>query len=263
MVIRGVTLRRDPAREQCFAVVHLRSELRRSNDMSEVSRRETLHRNFNNEVQSLEIAAQTLVDFPDAPWELRLQLARQCWDETRHAHLCFHRFTAMGGYKGEFPIANHEWSVVCMLDSLPARLAIQNRTFESGSIDALQLGIDPFKEVGDERTAEVIDTITADEIQHVRFANQWLKRMSQEDPRVLLKVASAIAYLERVNATFAPKEGDVDIEGREYSVVRPRIPTNIADRRRADFTEAEIAEISRKKHSGAMAPEYETGGLKS
>ena len=134
MIIRGVPLRCDPAREQSFTIVHLRSELRRSTDGPEVWR-EALHEEFNNEVQNLEVAAQSLADFPEAPWELRLQLARQCWDETRHARFYFQRFEAMGGHKGEFPIINRQWSVACMLDSLPARLAIQNRTFEGGSID--------------------------------------------------------------------------------------------------------------------------------
>src|SRR5262249_48749317 len=91
VVIRGVALRRSPAREACFTVAQLHSEMRVSNDMSEASRRDLLHREWNQEVLSLEIAAQSLVDFPDAAWELRLSLARQCWDETRHARLRFRR----------------------------------------------------------------------------------------------------------------------------------------------------------------------------
>ena len=45
---------------------------------------EFLHRQMNEEVNSLEIAARNLADFPDADWELRLAIARQCWDEARH-----------------------------------------------------------------------------------------------------------------------------------------------------------------------------------
>ena len=82
--VRGVTLHRDPAREPCFTVVHLHKDLHDYDDMSETSRRQRLHRHMHNEMQTLEIAAQGLADFPEAPWELRLQLARQCWDEARH-----------------------------------------------------------------------------------------------------------------------------------------------------------------------------------
>src|SRR5882672_4859758 len=90
-VVRGVTLRRDPARESCFTVVQLHTELHDHLGMSDVSRRQRLHRHMHNEMQTLEIAAQGLVDFPDAPWELRLQLARQCWDESRHSAILYRR----------------------------------------------------------------------------------------------------------------------------------------------------------------------------
>src|SRR5262249_25070143 len=148
------------------------------NDMSEVSRRQRLHRHMHNEMQSLEIAAQSLADFPDAPWDLRMQLARQCWDETRHTMLLHRRLLELGGRKGEFPVMNYEWSVTLMSDSLAARLALQNRTFEGGEMDLLRQLVERWKEVGDERTAEMLGGILADEIQHVRFANQWLKRMA-------------------------------------------------------------------------------------
>ena len=136
--VRGIRLRRDPARETCFTVVYSLTEMRSSNIKTPIAQREFLHRDVNNEVQSLEIAAQTLVDFPDAPWELRLSLARQCWDETRHAKLYYERLREMGGYKGEFPVTNHEWGVACLIRSLPARLTIQNRAFEAGSLDVFQ-----------------------------------------------------------------------------------------------------------------------------
>src|SRR5262249_17227269 len=153
---RGVTLRRDPAREACFEVVHLHNEMHDYNDMSETSRRQRLHRHMHNEMQSLEIAAQCLVDFPDAPWELRMQLARQCWDETRHAMPLCRRLRELGGRKGEFPVMNYEWSVTLMCDSLAARLALQNRTFEGGEMDLLKQLVDRWREAGDDKTAELL-----------------------------------------------------------------------------------------------------------
>ncbi|MBA0086017.1 MAG: hypothetical protein HRJ53_13545, partial [Acidobacteria bacterium Pan2503] len=82
--VKGMTLRRDPAREGCFKVVHTDTELVEYPGMTDISRRERIHRHMNNETGAIEIAAQCLIDFPEAPWELRLQLARQCWDESRH-----------------------------------------------------------------------------------------------------------------------------------------------------------------------------------
>src|SRR4051812_43347684 len=119
-VVYGVTLRRDPAREPSYQILHLHRDLEALDLDVETRKRERIYRDRNSEVQTLEIAAQCLVDFPEAPWDLRLELARQCWDEARHAALLDRPLRAAGSWKGEFPIANLDWSVVCMLDSLPA-----------------------------------------------------------------------------------------------------------------------------------------------
>ena len=152
-----MTLRRDPAREACFTVVDLHKDLWDYDDMSDVSRRQRLHRHMHNEMQNIEISAQSLVDFPEAPWELRLQIARQCWDEVRHTRLCYERLKELGGRKGEFPVMNFEWGVVCMVDTLPGRLALQNRTFEAGEMDLFRELIGRWRQEGDETTAGMME----------------------------------------------------------------------------------------------------------
>jgi uncharacterized ferritin-like protein (DUF455 family) len=247
VLVRGVRLRGGPAREPSFVIAQVHTEMRASTDMSDASQRDILHREYNQEVLSVEIAAQSLVDFPDAAWDLRMCLARQCWDETRHAWLRFRRLRELGGYKGEFPIINQEWGVVCMLDSLPARLAVQNRTFEAGSLDGLPASIQSWTDVGDDRTAEITASILADEIQHVRFGNSWLKQLTKEDPRVLLKLAAAMEYLEATIAALSPRAADRSVDGVDLVTVKRDVRTNAADRRAAGFTEEEIAAVLRQE----------------
>jgi uncharacterized ferritin-like protein (DUF455 family) len=257
--IRGVTLRRDPAREPCFAVVQLHKELHDYDDMSEVSRRQRLHRHMHNEMQTLEIVAQGLVDFPGAPWELRLQMARQCWDETRHALILYRRLRELGGRKGEFPVMNYEWGVTQLLDSLSARLAVQNRTFEGGEMDLLRQQCDMWTQAGDPQTAAVMDGLLADEVQHVRYANRWLKQMAKENPRTLLQVAAGVRLLQKVTAGLAPEAGEVNAVGvnlTEFTHVE--VLTNVDDRRLAEFTDQEIAELLRKEGFGSLV-ESSTG----
>jgi hypothetical protein len=249
-VVRGVTLRADPSREPCFRIVHDASELADYPDMSEVSRRQRLHKHMHNEMQSLEMAAQSLADFPDAPWELRMCLARQCWDEHRHSRLLYRRLQEIGGYKGEFPVMNYEWSVTCMMDSIWARIAVQNRTFEGGEIDLLKRLVRMWEEAGDPVTAELLEGILADEIQHVRFSNTWFKRMSREDPTVLLKLASGVNFVKSVVKALEPQPGEtnavgVDMTGFEHVEVL----ANVDDRRLAGFTEGEITEILRQEEA--------------
>jgi len=248
MEVRGVTLRRDPAREPCFRVVHLYSELRRSVDFSYESQLEKLHREYNTETQGMEIAAQSLVDFPSAPWELRMELARQCWDESRHARLYYRRLVAKGGHKGEFPVANHEWCVACVFDSVVGRLAVQNRTFEGGTMDSMRKAVGLWREIGDPETADMIDQILADEVQHVRYANQWIRYLGRKNPSVLLKVAAAISELKRISAALRPRPGEFSINGVDLvGVPQPSVRANTEDREHADFSAEEISEVVRQQ----------------
>jgi uncharacterized ferritin-like protein (DUF455 family) len=252
-IIRGVALHRDPAREPCFTVVELHKDLHDYDDMSDVSRRQRLHRHMHNEMQTLEIVAQGLADFPDAPWELRMQLARQCWDESRHSAILYRRLREMGGRKGEFPVMNYEWGVTQLLNSLPARLAVQNRTFEGGEMDLLRQQHGMWSQAGDDQTASIMDALLADEVQHVRYANRWLKQMARENPRILLQVAAGVQLLQKITVGLAPEAGEVNAVGvnlTEFTHVE--VITNVDDRRLAEFTDAEIAELLRKEGFGSL-----------
>jgi len=254
-VVRGVTLRADPAREPCFKVVSDAADLADYADMSEIARRQRLHKHMHNEMQSLEMSAQSLADFPDTPWEVRMGLARQCWDEMRHTRLLYRRLQEIGGCKGEFPVMNYEWSVTCMMDSVSARLAIQNRTFEGGEIDLLRHLVKMWREAGDEATAELLDGILVDEIQHVRYANAWFKRMSREDPTVLLKLASAVSFLRSVTQAFTPRPGEVNAAGVNLTgFEHVEMLLNVEDRMRAGFSEREIDQIQRQETQLRVTP---------
>jgi hypothetical protein len=258
--VYGVTLCADPMREPCFTVAQRDADMAEWPDsMSEIARRERLHRHMNNETGAMEIAAQMLVDFPETPWELKIELARQTADESRHVMSLYRRLKELGGFKGEFPIGNFEWCLTNLCDSIEARLAIQNRTFEAGQMDLLGTLRNVWRAVNDERTAEVLEHILADEINHVRFANRWIKRLAQANPRVLLRVAVAMRMFAEVNAALAIQAGeknsvDVDLSYKQHRT----IGINVDDRRNADFTDAEIDEILRQSGMSAIADARKT-----
>ena len=224
----GVELRADPAREPCFNVVHHQSEMVNYDGPSLESQREKLHTDVSNEIQSIEIAASAIAEFPDAPWPVRMELARQCWDEARHAALYMRQLLKKGGWKGEYPIINQEWGVVCRFDTLAARVAIQNRIFEGGSLDNSVEVVDFFADLGDPETAEVVAGIATDEIRHAAFANEWLAELKHDDPKALLKAIAAIAEVKAFAPQLRPPPKD-DMEPHE-------IPVNVEDRRRAGFS---------------------------
>jgi uncharacterized ferritin-like protein (DUF455 family) len=221
-----VTLRADPARPADVAVVHDKADLSHFEVGTPEFLREVLHGSVNAEVQSLEIAAQSLADFRAAGWATRLDLARQCWDETRHARLLLRQLRRMNGRLGEFPVMNREWAVVCAFDSLAARLAIQNRLFEGGSLDIMPESVETWRRVGDDDTAAVMDAVLADEISHVAFANRWLSRLAREDPRAMLQAVTAMDRVRTWNDALASTS----------HTERNAIEVNTEDRRRAGFS---------------------------
>ena len=251
-VVNGVSLCADPAREECFKIAQSTAEMVDIDDaMSPRAQRERLHRHMNNEVGSIEIAAQCLVDFPDAPWELRMQLARQAYDESRHVAGLYRRLQELGGHKGEFPIGNFEWAVTITRDTLAARLAIQNRTFEAGQMDLLGTLRSAWRAIGDERTAALLEAILADEVNHVRFGNRWIKALAKEDGRVLLNVAVAIRFLtQAIAATDGNKARST---GTPSAGGHTPLGVNIEDRRSAEFSSDEINEILRQSGLGSLA----------
>ena len=104
-----------------------------------------------------------------------------------------------------------------------------------------------WRAVNDETTAHILEHILADEINHVRFANEWIKRMVKEDRRVLFHVAVAMRSLAETNAALAPETGEVNQAGMDLMEKKHTlIPVNVEDRRMADFSEAEIQEVLRQ-----------------
>jgi uncharacterized ferritin-like protein (DUF455 family) len=141
-----------------------------------------------------------------------------------------------------------------MLDSLAARLAVQNRTFEAGEMDLLRQQERMWNKAGDRETAALMDGLLADEVQHVRYANRWLKQMARENPRTLFQVAAGIHFLRQVTKALAPTPGEINAVGVNLTAfTHPEVSANIDDRRLADFSEPEIADLLRQEGFGSLA----------
>jgi uncharacterized ferritin-like protein (DUF455 family) len=252
----GIRLREEPARDACFRVVRKDVEMEEYAAGSNEGTQEMLHRHMTNEITSIDIAAQMLVDFPDAPWGLRMELARQCWDETRHVSVLYRRLRELGGYKGQFPISAFEWCVTSALDTIVGRLTTQNRTLEAGAMDIVGGLHRSVRASGDEETADVLEGILADEVQHVRFANRWIKKLTSEQPRLLMKVAMAVRFLAEANSKVVAQEGDANVAGKVFDSPEARIPAvNVEDRKLAEFTDEEVHEILRQAGFRTLIPD--------
>jgi uncharacterized ferritin-like protein (DUF455 family) len=185
-----------PAREEHLVIKELWAEMTNLPEGHPDVTREFLHRQMNEEINGLEISSRNLVDFPDADWELRMAIARQCSDEARHFEMFRRCLEQRGGRFGEYPILNFQYRIVMRIDSLVGRLAVQNRSFEAAGIDAIQHGVETSRESGEADLTALFDAQLADEVQHVRYANVWVKRLTKRDgPRAILALARAVSQV--------------------------------------------------------------------
>lgn len=217
-----------PARDERFDVRERWEEMTNLSTDDPRALVEFLHRQMNEEINGMEISARNLSDFPDAPWELRMAMARQCWDESRHIEMFRRAMEARGCRVGDYPVINFQYRILTAIDSLAGRLAVQNRSFEAAGIDAIQNEVAASRERGETDLEELFDSQLADEVQHVRYANVWIKKLTAgAGPKTVLDLARA---MHQASAAFALVAG-------EAMTAYP-----VADdvRREAGFTDEEI-----------------------
>jgi len=157
-----------------------------------------LHGICAGEFQAMEAAGRTLFDFPDAPWEFQLDMARQVWDESRHAEIYMKLLEYVGSYLGEFPESEVLWSCT-QADDPACRVAGINRGLEGLACDVFEQIIRLAQKMGDAVIERAVDYVLADEITHVRMGSKWMRKLTEGDPE---RYAKAAAFQESIDLTF-------------------------------------------------------------
>jgi uncharacterized ferritin-like protein (DUF455 family) len=204
-----------PARDSRFDVKERWLELANYDEGDPRKEFEFLHRQMNEEINGLENSARCLTDFPEADWELRMWIARQCADEARHIVMFREIFEDRGGTVGQFPVINFQYRIISRIETLAGRLAVQNRSFEADGIDAIRYAADESRANGDDELAALFDAQLADEINHVRFANEWIHTLVKRQPILGLRIAralhdAAIAFAAAMEGGTAVTKYEVD-----------------------------------------------------
>jgi uncharacterized ferritin-like protein (DUF455 family) len=148
--------------------------------------RSLMHGIFVGEIQALEGAGRTCWDFEvgtgddDVPFELKLDMARQCWDEARHCEISIKLSDHMGTELGEFSENTFLYEAACNPDPV-LRLTGVNRALEGLAIDVFNT----MREFGDIAGDPVLefceDWMLADEVTHVKMGSDWLRRLTAKD----------------------------------------------------------------------------------
>jgi uncharacterized ferritin-like protein (DUF455 family) len=193
-------------------------------ERSEVQLRAQLHGIFVGELQALEAAGRTLWDFPDAPWEFKMNMARQCWDEARHIQVYEKLIEHAGGEVGEFPENTFLFETSCK-DDPALRVTGVNRCLEGLACDAFRSLMDYARDSGDDVITQAVDFVLADELTHVRFGSDWVRQFTRDDPD---RAQQAREYGRATERAFA--------FGGGREIARD-------ERREAGFTEEELEEL--------------------
>ena len=146
-----------------------------------------------------------------------------------------------GGSVGQFPVLNFQYRIISNAETLVGRLTIQNRTFEAGGVDAVSWVAGQMRDRGDLAMADFFESQLADEIIHVRFANEWIRNAIREDKRNLLRIGAAMT---------AAAKGFEQVMGRE-ATEGVSYPTDQPARREAGFTDEEV-ELAAKLANRAL-----------
>lgn len=192
----GKRFRKDnPVRDSRFRVApYIRREGRAATDIWDADTLlKYMFMNVEGEIEATECCGRTLFDFPDAPWDLRFLIARQLWDEARHAEASLQRFFEMGGQLDMLPVRDTfplYWGPVKNED-LVRRLVHLNQVIEGWVTDDFAMVVDICRGLGDERSAHLFEYLIADEWLHIKIGADWIPKLTADDPAYR---AAAMAY---------------------------------------------------------------------
>lgn len=131
----------------------------------------------NHELQALEVMAWVLLAFPDAPTEFRLGMAEVMVDEQRHTRMHIERAATLGLNFGDLPVNCYIWQKAQQFECVLDYLAGLPLVFEGANLDHSLEFAAMFERAGDVRSAALMQTIFRDEIRHVAFGVEWLRRL--------------------------------------------------------------------------------------
>lgn len=147
----------------------------------------------------------------DVPWSLIMAIARQTWDEVRHAQLATGVLESYGGTIGEYPdtlaggapppsVSGNGSQVIgppagIMNDPVITLSAI-NVSLEGGALRLFEETSKLGERVGDPLLQRCYDYNWADEVTHAMIGDYFVRAIAQEDPDAERRALHAHAMFE-------------------------------------------------------------------
>ena len=181
-----------------------------------------LHAIAHIEFNAINLALDAVWRFPGMPPAFYLDWWRVAAEEAIHFGLLSEHLSGLGHAYGDFEAHDGLWTMTWRTrHDVVARMALVPRTLEARGLDATPLIQDKLRRVGDLRAVEILDVILHDEVGHVAIGNHWYRWLCERDG-----LDAQALYPELVRRHEAPR-------------LRP--PFNVSARRKAGFTDLELA----------------------
>ena len=174
------------------------------------------------EFNAINLALDAVWRFANMPPQYYADWLNVAAEEAYHFTLLNTHLQRLGFSYGDFSGHNSLWEMVERTsDDVLARMALVPRTMEARGLDASPPLRNKLAQVGDMQAAEILDIILRDEIGHVAVGNHWFNWCCTQ------------RHLEPM-ATFAQLCA-------QYNAPKLRPPFNFDARRKAGFSESELA----------------------
>jgi len=198
------------------------TQLRQRSMGSVEGRAALLHALAHIEFNAIDLALDATWRFAGMPDEFYRQWVRIAREEAYHFTLLRDHLRTLGFDYGSFPAHNALWEMAEKTrHDVLARIALVPRTLEARGLDASPPIKAKLVGAGDLRAGEILDIILRDEVGHVAVGNHWYRWCCDQagvDPLAHYPVLAA-----------------------RYDAPRLYPPFNAEARRRAGFSEAELA----------------------
>jgi uncharacterized ferritin-like protein (DUF455 family) len=160
----------------------VRPEYTRADQLPSVDREDLkhfLHWLTQAEMQAAEVMGRNIAEYPEMPWEFHYAMARQAWDEVRHALIHLKQLEEWGVAWGDYPIAQLTHRYLAL--DLFGRLVKFNLESEGGAPPRHRKRRATFRAAGLEKTARIFDYLLADEGLHIYYGAHWSKWLCEFD----------------------------------------------------------------------------------
>lgn len=189
---------------------------------TEEGRAALIHALAHIEFNAINLALDAIWRFGEMPENYYSDWLKVAAEEAYHFSLLNTHLQTMGSAYGDFTGHNSLWEMADRTqDDVLARMALVPRTMEARGLDASPPLRNKLAQVGDMEAAGILDIILRDEIGHVAIGNHWFNWLCEQ------RGLGPVATYENL--------------ARQYHAPKLRRPFNLEARRKAGFSDTELA----------------------